>query len=157
MSIHLHRVFEVRRPAADVWRFLTDPRSIAECMPGAHLLDVVDGTFVGEVTLKLGPFGTTLNGEAGFRELDPDGLSVLLSATASELSGDGTADVRMRSRLSERGDALTQVEVRLGVRLGGRLDGPILRRLLVGASEVLLRRFVSCVRSRLETVSEESG
>ena len=151
MSISLHRAFEVERPVEDVWHFLTDPHSIAGCMPGAQLLDIVDGTFVGEVNLKLGPLGTTLAGEAGFRELDTVNHSVLMAAKAKEVSGDGEADLRMRSRLSVRGDSSTSVDVRLGVRLEGRLDGPILSRVLAGAAEILLRRFASCVRHRLET------
>lgn len=157
MSISLHRAFEVRRPVEDVWRFLTDPHSIAGCMPGAHLLDIVDGTFVGEVKLKLGPLGTTLAGEAGFRELDTANHSVLMAATAKEVTGDGEADLRMRSRLSGGSDSSTSVDVRLGVRLAGRLDGPILSRVLTGAAEILLRRFASCVRHRLEAgdVSQE--
>jgi carbon monoxide dehydrogenase subunit G len=150
MSISLHRAFEVQRPVEDVWLFLTDPHCIAGCMPGAHLLDIVDGTFVGEVNLKLGPIGTTLSGEAGFREIDRAAHSVLMAAKAKEVTGDGTADLRMRSRLSERGNSSTGVEVRLGVKLEGRLDGPILSRILTGAAEILLRRFASCVRSRLE-------
>ena len=151
MSISLHRAFEVERPVEDVWHFLTDPHSIAGCMPGAQLLDIVDGTFVGEVNLKLGPLGTTLAGEAGFRELDTANHSVLMAAAAKEVSGDGEADLRMRSRLSVRSDSRTSVDVRLGVRLEGRLNGPILSRVLAGAAEILLRRFASCVRHRLET------
>lgn len=157
MSISLHRTFEVRRPVADVWQFLTDPHCIAACMPGAHLLEVVDGTFVGEVNLKLGPVGTTLTGEAGFREMDPMERSVLLAATAREVTGDGTADLRMRSRLAERGEARTGVDVRLGVKLAGRLDGPILGKVLGGAAEILLRRFASCVRGRLEAAAADQG
>ncbi|MEK6254229.1 MAG: hypothetical protein N2B05_06020, partial [Gemmatimonadales bacterium] len=67
-----------------------------------------------------------------------------------ELTGDGTADLRMQSRLSGESDSRTSVDVRLGVRLEGRLDGPILSRVLTGAAEILLRRFASCVRHRLE-------
>jgi len=150
VSISLHRAFEVRKPVDDVWRFLTDPHCIAGCMPGAHLLDMEDGTFVGEVRLKLGPMGTTLAGEAGFRELDTEARSVLMAATARELTGDGTAELRMRSQLSRQARAVTSVDVRLGVRLAGRLDGPIVSRVLAGAAEILLRRFASCVRDRLE-------
>ena len=151
MSISLHRAFEVRRPVDEVWRFLTDPGCIAGCLPGAHLLDVVDGTLVGEVRLKLGPIGLTLAGEAGFQELDMKEHSVLIAAKARETNGDGAADLRMRSRLSEQGHSHTKVDVRLGVRLAGRLDGPILRRVLGGAAEILLRRFAACVRNSLET------
>lgn len=154
MAIRLHRDFEVRRPVDDVWLFLTDPRAIADCMPGAQLLDIVDGSLVGEVDLKLGPIGTTLAGRAGFRELDEAAHSVLIAATAQEVEGDGAADLRMRSRLSARDGSRTGVDVRLGVRLEGRLDGPILRRILTAAAEILLRRFVSCMRSRLEVEVE---
>lgn len=153
MSISLHRTFEVRRPIDEVWSFLTDPHSIAGCVPGAHLLDVVDGTLVGQVRLKLGPLGTTLAGEAGFRQLDDVAHSVLMAATAREVTGDGAADLRMRSHLTERGNESTSVDVRLAVRLEGRLDGPILSRVLAGAAEVLLRRFAACVRRRLEAAS----
>jgi carbon monoxide dehydrogenase subunit G len=150
LSISLHRDFEVHRPVDEVWRFLTDPRCIAGCIPGAHLLDIVDGTLVGEVRLKLGPVGIALAGEASFQELDAAEHSVLIAATAREPDGDGAADLRMRSRLTEHGHSHTRVDVRLGVRLAGRLDGPILSRVLGGAAEILLRRFAACVRKRLE-------
>jgi carbon monoxide dehydrogenase subunit G len=152
LSISLHRAFEVRRPVDEVWRFLTDPRCIAGCMPGAHLIDIVDDTLVGEVRLKLGPIGITLAGEAGFQELDRAQHSVLIAATAREMTDDGAADLRMRSQLSERGHSNTNVDVRLGVRLAGRLDGPILRRVLAGAAEILLHRFAACVRHSLEAI-----
>ncbi len=150
MSISLHRAFEVRRPVEVVWRFLTDPHSIAGCMPGAHLLDIVEDTFVGEVDLRLGPIGTTLAGEAGFHELDAGEHTVLMAASAKEIEGDGTADLRMRSRLAQLDGAGTHVDVQLGVRLAGRLNGPILSRVLAGAAEIVFRRFVSCVRASLE-------
>jgi carbon monoxide dehydrogenase subunit G len=121
-------------------------------MPGAHLIDVVGDTLVGEVRLKLGPIGITLAGEAGFQELDRAQHSVLIAATARETTDDGAADLRMRSRLSEQGHSHTNVDVRLGVRLTGRLDGPILSRVLAGAAEILLRRFAACVGHSLEAI-----
>jgi hypothetical protein len=154
MSISLHRAFEVRRPVEDVWRFLTDPHSIAGCMPGAHLIDIVEDTFVGEVDLRFGPIGTTLAGEAGFRELDAGEHTVLMAASVKEIEGDGTADLRMRSRLAKLDGAGTHVDVQLGVRLSGRLNGPILSRVLAGAAEIVFRRFVSCVRASLEAEND---
>jgi carbon monoxide dehydrogenase subunit G len=157
MSIRLNRSYEVQRPVTEVWGFLTDPHCIAGCLPGAHLLDIEDGRLLGEVDLSFGPFGTTLHGEAGFEEMDDDVHSVLMAATARESKGDGGADLRMRSRLAAAGEASTRVEVDLQVRLAGRLDGPILGRLLAGAAEILLRRFVACVRSRLEAADATSA
>lgn len=157
MSIRLNRSYEVQRPVAEVWAFLTDPHCIAGCMPGAHLLDIEDGRLFGEVDLSFGPVGTKLHGEAGFEEMDEAAHSVLMGATARESRGDGGADLRMRSRLEAGDEAATLVEVDLQVRLAGRLDGPILGRLLAGAAEILLRRFVACVRHQLETADRSPG
>lgn len=150
MPITFTRVLEVRRPVDDVWRFLTDPHRIAECMPGAHLLDIVDGSFTGTVDLSFGPVGTTLEGEAGFARVDRAAHLVLLVARAREIHDDGGAELRMRSRLRAIDSAATRVDVDLGVRLSGRLSGPIARHLMAGAAEILFRRFFACVRSRLE-------
>lgn len=150
MPITFKRAFEVGRPVDDVWRFLTDPHRIAECMPGAHLLDIVDGAFTGTVDLTFGPVGTTLEGEAGFEEIDRAEHTVLIAARAQELKDDGHAELRMRSRLLEIDSAATRVDVHLGVRLSGRFAGPILRHVLGGAAEILFRRFSACVRKRLE-------
>lgn len=150
MSITFRRTVHIRRPVDAVWRFLTDPHAIAGCMPGAHLLDIVDGTFTGTVDLSLGPIGTSLRGEAGFAAIDPDGHTVLLAAHASEVDHDGEAELRMRSRLGETDTAETRVDVDLAVRLSGRLGGPLIRHVLAGAAELLFRRFFACVRSRLE-------
>ena len=154
MPITLRRAFDVRRPVDDVWRFLTDPHRIAECIPGAHLLDIVDGSFTGSVDLKLGPFGTTLEGEAGFEEIDRAGHMVLMAAQAQEVEDDGQAELRMRSRLLELDDSGTRVDVHLGVRLSGRLSGPIVSHVLGGAAEIMFRRFSACVRKRLEETGD---
>ena len=114
------------------------------------MLDIVDDTFVGQVDLRFGPIGTTLSGEAGFRELDARAHTVLMAASARELGDDGAADLRMRSRLTELDGVGTRVDVQLGVRLAGRLNGPILSRIFAGAVEIVFRRFVSCVRTTLE-------
>lgn len=149
MSIALHREFTVHRTADRVWSFLTTPESLAACVPGAQLLEISDDRFSGEVDLGLGPLRTRLRGRAVFEELDAERRIALLSGEADEVDGDGGAQLRMRSRLGEAGP-LTEVEMWLAVRLSGRLDGPIVRRVLGGASEILFRRFVSCVKERLE-------
>lgn len=150
MPITFKRTFEIRRPVDDVWAFLTDPRRIAECMPGAHLLDIVDGTFTGTVDLAFGPLGTTLEGEAGFEQVDRTDHTVLMAAHAQEIADDGGAELRMRSRLLALDSRATRVDVDLGVRLSGRLAGPIISRVLGGAAEILFRRFFTCVRRTLE-------
>lgn len=155
MSITLKRAFEVECPVDDVWTFLTDPTRIAECMPGARLLEMRGDSFSGEVALRLGPFGTILRGQAGFRQKDRESHCVLMAADAEEAEGSGRAEVRMRSRLEPVDDVATHVDVVVGLRFAGRLAGPVLSRLMAGAAEIVFRRFVTCVRERLEASARD--
>ncbi len=151
MSVTLEKSFSVDRDTDVVWCFLTDPRNVASCLPGARVLEVLDDrTFRGEVALKLGPFGLTFRGLARFTELDPERRSASLEATASELRGWGTGEMRMRSLLSsDRG--ITRIDLEQNFRVSGRLSGVVATSLLTGMAEFVLSRFAVCVRKRMES------
>lgn len=149
MAVRLKKSFSVDRDSDVVWRFLTDPKNVAHCLPGARLLEVVDErTFRGEVALKFGLFGLTFRGLARFTELDPGRLTASLEANASDLRGWGDGEMRMRSRLSSDGDA-TLVHLEQSFRVTGRLSGMVATSLLTGAAEFVLARFASCVRAQV--------
>jgi carbon monoxide dehydrogenase subunit G len=44
MGIPIEKSFEVKAPAGAVWDFLTDPRRVAGCLPGAAITEKVDDT-----------------------------------------------------------------------------------------------------------------
>jgi carbon monoxide dehydrogenase subunit G len=155
MSISIERVFEVNRPIEEVWRFLTDAGRIAECLPGARLLEIIDDrTFLGEVALRLGPLGTTLRGTARFEAMDPALYEVEMAAEGAELSGSGSAEMRMFSRLAAVEGARTRVEVEQIFLLSGRFALFIASSLLARGVEFVFGRFAACVKSRLESPQE---
>jgi hypothetical protein len=142
--------FRVARPADEVWAFLTDPVNVASCLPGARLIEVLDErSFLGEVALRLGPFGLRFRGEARFTRLDAAARLAELEATAREERGRGAGEMRMRSRLLEEG-AGTRVELEQTLRLSGRLAGFVASALVRQAAEFVLGRFADSVRARLE-------
>lgn len=151
MTVTLEKSFSVDRDTDVVWGFLTDPRNVAACLPGARLLEVIDDrTFRGEVTLKFGPFGLTFRGLARFTELDPERGSASLEATASELRGWGTGKMSMHSLLSsDRG--ITRIDLEQNFSVSGRLSGVVATSLLTGVAEFVLSRFAICVRQRMES------
>lgn len=151
MTVTLEKSFSVNRDTDVVWDFLTDPRNVASCLPGARLLEVLDDrTFRGEVALKFGPFGLTFRGLARFTELDPERRSASLEATASEVRGWGTGKMTMHSLLSsDRGATRIDLEQRFSV--SGRLSGLVATSLLTGVAEFVLSRFAVCVRRRVES------
>lgn len=59
----LERTLRLALPMEIVWRALHDPHLVAECVPGARLLDVSDGRLRGEVRASLGPIETLFTGE----------------------------------------------------------------------------------------------
>jgi len=150
MVVSLEKSFTVDHDADVVWRFLTDPKNVASCLPGARLLEVLDDrTFRGEVALKFGLFGLTFRGLARFTELDVERLSASLEAVASELRGWGDGEMRMRSRLSSDG-GMTRIDLEQSFRVSGRLSGVVATGLLTRAAEFVLFRFASCVRTQIE-------
>lgn len=155
MPFSLERVFFVDRPVEEVWRFLTDPHRIAACLPGARLLEIVDErTFLGEVAVRLGPFGTTLRGTARFASLDAVSHAVQMAAEASELRGDGSGEMQMVSRLAAVEGERTRVEVEQVFLLSGRLSLLLASGVLRRGAEWVLERFADCMRSRLETMDD---
>ena len=42
MALKIEKTFEVPEPLEKVWAFLSDPRKVATCVPGAQITDQVD-------------------------------------------------------------------------------------------------------------------
>jgi uncharacterized protein len=47
----------------DVWNALFDPAVLAAALPGCEKLDLVDGAYVGEMTIKVGPISGKFTGK----------------------------------------------------------------------------------------------
>ena len=54
----------------DVWDALFDPEVLAAAMPGCEKLDVVDGDFVGEMRIKIGPISGKFSGKVHLEDKD---------------------------------------------------------------------------------------
>ncbi len=158
MAVTLERVIEIDRPIEDVWRFLTDPGRIMWCIPGASLLKILDErTFLGEIAVRIGPFGTILRGQARFEVMDSDAYAVEMAAEARELGGDGSAHMRLSSRLTRAEEARTLVELEQVIRLSGRLAMIAASGLLTQAAEFMAGRFAACLQSCLEAGAAATG
>ncbi len=54
----------------DVWDALFDPAVLAAAMPGCEKLDVVDGDYVGVMTIKIGPISGKFTGKVRLEDKD---------------------------------------------------------------------------------------
>ena len=80
-------------PSALVWGAIRDPYLVAECVPGARLIEVAGDRLRGEVRASLGPIETLFSGEGRISFNDAD--------RRAEIEGDGR-DSRTGTRLSAR-------------------------------------------------------
>ncbi len=61
MQVKITKTLEVKEPVTRVWGFLSDPRKVATCVPGAQITEAVDERrYIGTINVKVGPVVTNL-------------------------------------------------------------------------------------------------
>jgi uncharacterized protein len=151
MGMEISKSFVVKAPKAAVWDFLTDPYKVAKCLPGAAVTDKVDDqTYTGTMTVKVGPVTASYRGKMRFERLDPAAREADIAASGQETRGKGGADMRMKSRIVERGLAESEVSVVSDVNVVGVL-AQFGRGMIQDVSEQLFQRFTDAMRRELET------
>jgi carbon monoxide dehydrogenase subunit G len=148
--MEISKTFVIRTPPETAWQFLTDPRRVASCLPGAAITGQRDErTHDGTMTVRVGPVSATYRGTLRFERLDPEGRTAEISATGQDVRGKGGAQMRMTSRLVERAPGETEVTVVSQVDVMGVL-AQFGRGMIQDVSDQLFARFVDAMRSQLE-------
>ncbi|HXO30245.1 MAG TPA: SRPBCC family protein [Thermoanaerobaculia bacterium] len=154
MGIPIEKCFVVAAPAAAVWEFLTDPARVASCLPGAAITGKEgDATWVGTMTVKVGPVTASYRGKLRFERLDAEAREAEIAASGQETRGKGGADMRMKSRVVERGPRETEVTVASDVNVVGVL-AQFGRGMIQDVSDQLFRKFTEAMRRQLEEARE---
>jgi carbon monoxide dehydrogenase subunit G len=155
MGIPIEKRFVVAAPAAAVWEFLTDPAKVASCLPGAAITGKEgDATWLGTMTVKVGPVTASYRGKLRFERLDAESREAEIAASGQETRGKGGADMRMKSRVVERGPRETEVTVASDVNVVGVL-AQFGRGMIQDVSDQLFRKFTEAMRRQLEAGEPE--
>jgi carbon monoxide dehydrogenase subunit G len=151
MGIPIEKTFVVGAAPAAVWAFLTDPKRVAGCLPGAAITEQLDAeTWGGTMAVKVGPVSASYKGKVHFDRLDPAAREADISASAQETRGKGGADMRMKSRIVERSPGVSEVTVTSDVNVVGVL-AQFGRGMIQDVSDQLFVTFTGAMRSALET------
>jgi carbon monoxide dehydrogenase subunit G len=151
MGIPIEKSFVVKAPVSAVWEFLTDPRRVASCLPGAAITEQVDATtFGGTIAVKVGPVLANYRGKMHFERLDAAAHEAEISASGQETRGKGGADMRMKSRIAERAPGESEVTVTSDVNVVGVL-AQFGRGMIQDVSALLFQKFTDAMRRQLET------
>tara|TARA_B100001057_G_scaffold478388_1_gene548767 strand:+ start:1002 stop:1583 length:582 start_codon:yes stop_codon:yes gene_type:complete len=146
----------VNRSVDQTWDFFQDVPKVATCFPGANLTEQTeDGIYKGNVSIKLGPFSATFEGEATY-EPDQQQKSGKVEGKAIDKRGGSRSRLLLNFKLLEIDGEKSQVDFDADIQLAG----PIAQFGRVGvieqAAELLIAEFVKNVEGRISESSSNS-
>ena len=151
MGIPIEKYFVVKAAPREVWAFLTDPSRVAACLPGAAITGQLDErTHAGTITVKVGPVSARYKGTVRFERLDREEGVAEIVAAGQDMRGKGGADMRMTSRVIERGPTETEVTVASTVNVTGIL-AQFGRGMIQDLSDQMFGQFTDAMRAALES------
>ena len=154
MGIPIEKHFVIHAASREVWAFLTDPSKVAGCLPGAAITGQVDErTHTGTIAVKVGPVSARYKGTVRFERLDQEEGVAEIAAAGQDVRGKGGADMRMTSRIIERGPSATEVTVTSTVNVTGIL-AQFGRGMIQDLSDQMFRQFTDAMRAALESAAD---
>jgi carbon monoxide dehydrogenase subunit G len=154
MAFKIEERFEVQAPVERVWKYLTDPKRVVECLPGAELIEQKDEhTFLGAIKVKVGPLSMSYKGQAKFTEINEQTHQVRMVGDAREVSGSGSTKVSMLSTVSPLANGGSEVLVNADIDLVGKIV-QFGRGMIQEVSKQMFRQFSTCVKKHLEVAEE---
>ncbi|HJY29713.1 MAG TPA: SRPBCC family protein [Pyrinomonadaceae bacterium] len=150
MAFKIEEKFEVQAPVDRVFQYLTDPKRVVECLPGAEVLEQKDdGTFLGAIKVKVGPLSMSYKGQAKFTEVNKETHQARMVGDAREVTGSGSTKVSMLSTVVPLANGGSEVSVNADVELVGKIV-QFGRGMIEEVSRQMFRQFAQCVRQHLE-------
>jgi uncharacterized protein len=157
VSIKIQEVFEIQAHPDRVWAYLTDPRQVVNCLPGAELTSVQDDTtFLGRVKVKVGPIVTAYAGKVVLTERDDANRVVRMTGEGRESSGSGSAKMTMTSAVVGLASGTTEVRVTADIDIVGRV-AQFGRGMIESVNKQMFKQFTECVRATLTEPSPSAS
>jgi uncharacterized protein len=154
MAFKIAERFEVQAPVERVWKYLIDPASVVQCLPGAELLESADErNFTGAIKVKVGPLSMSYKGKGAFTEVNDETHTVRMVGEAREVGGSGSTKVTMVSVVTALDGGGSAVSVDADINLVGRIV-QFGRGMIEEVSRQMFRQFAACVKARLEVADE---
>ena len=150
MALRVEKTIQVSEPIEKVWAFLTDPRKVATCVPGAKITEQVDEkTYKGTITVKVGPAVSEYSGELEILRIDPQNYEIELLGKGQDVHGRGSASMKMTGKLRVVDDGKTEMTSVSEVNLVG-IVAQMGARVITEVSNVMFGQFTKNLEARLQ-------
>ncbi len=143
--------FVVPLPPENTWVLLNDVERVVPCLPGAELTETRDGnTYVGKVSVRLGPVLLGFKGVVSYVEMDADRLRVTASAKGQEQKGRGAASADVCFQITPDPDG-SLVSIETDLNLAGSIAQYARGGTLVqAAAQLIIDEFAKNLKGELE-------
>jgi uncharacterized protein len=149
VAIRIEKSFQVGQPVERVWAFLSDPRKMVTCLPGARITEQVDEhNYKGSISVKVGPSVTDYNGEVQILRSDPQNYEIEILGKGLDVRGRGSASMKMQGKLKVLDAGHTEVTSVSELNVVGIL-AQMGARVITEISNVMFGQFTKNLESRL--------
>lgn len=156
MALRIEKTFEVKEPLDKVWDFLSDPRKVAVCVPGAQITEQVDEkTYKGAISVKVGPSVTDYKGEVTIVRLDPQNHEIEILGKGQDVRGRGSASMKMTGKLRALADGGTEVTSVSELNVVGIL-AQMGSRVITEVSNIMFAEFTRNFQTHLQGLANAS-
>jgi carbon monoxide dehydrogenase subunit G len=156
MAIRIEKTFQVQEPLESVWNFISDPRKVALCLPGAQITEAVDErTFKGVIKVQVGPSVTDYKGQVLIERLNDQTHEIELVGKGQDIRGKGSASMKMTGKVQSLPDGSTEVASVAEVNVVGLL-AQMGARMIHEVSNKMFAEFTSNFTARLQQERDPS-
>ena len=150
MAIRVEKTFQVQEPLELVWKFISDPRKVVNCLPGFQITETVDArTFKGAIKVQVGPSVTAYKGQVQIERLDDQKHEIEFLGKGEDVRDKGSTSVKMTGRVQSLPDGSTEVVSVAEVNVGGLL-AQMGGRMIQEVSNQIFAVFSSNIAARLQ-------
>jgi uncharacterized protein len=158
MAIRIEKSFQIQEPLESVWAFLSDPRKVANCVPGAQITEQIDEhTYKGLIKVQVGPSVTDYKGQAHIERLDHDSHEIEMVGKGQDVRGKGSASMKMSGSVRSLPQGGSEVVTVSEINVVGLL-AQLGARMIHEVSNKMFEQFTANLRRELEKErSKQSG
>jgi hypothetical protein len=126
--------YKFEAPVAEVWKALLDPVVLAAVMPGCEKLELVDGAYVGELNIKVGPVQGKFQGKVILSDVEEEqGYTMTVDGRGAP----GFVKAKAAVKLTPVGDEAT-MEYDADAQVGGRIAS-VGQRLIDSSAKAIIK------------------
>jgi uncharacterized protein len=150
MAVKIEKTFRVDEPVEKVWSFLSDPKKVGMCVPGAQITEQVDErTYKGAIKVKVGPSVTDYKGEVQIVRMDEAAHEIEILGKGQDVRGKGSASMKMTGKLRavDGGTEVINISELNVVGILAQMGG----RVITEVSNIMFEQFVNNFRKQLQS------